>query len=52
MTLTTLILLQKCLTAQTLSVADPAFVDTAAAVSLALQELNTAIRDASEAALA
>lgn len=52
MTLETLLLLQKCLAAQTLSVADPAFVETAAAVSRALQELAIAISDAAEDTLA
>lgn len=48
MTLPTLLLLQRCLYAQTLTVGDPAFADTASNVLLALVELNAAITAAAE----
>jgi hypothetical protein len=45
-TLETLLLLQRCLHGQQLTVGDPSFPETAAAVLRALEELDRAIADA------
>lgn len=48
MSLETLLLLQRCLHAQQMTVGDPTFVATARQVLAALDELEQAIRDAQD----